>query len=108
MKYCTIVFSSVRNTLLAALQHVADDATATRLNKLSVEPKLIVLGKATRKKLDELLQPHGNGHPITYNHYLTDNVQKAQRDRNDRKVRSVLEKYADSSSKSTKTWLQKK
>jgi hypothetical protein len=36
----------------------------------------------------ELLEPHFSGHPITYNHYLTDNVQKAQADRR----RRTLEK----------------
>ncbi len=29
-------------------------------------------------KTDEILESHISGHPITYNHYLTDNVQKAQ------------------------------
>jgi len=29
-------------------------------------------------KADEILEPHISGHPITYNHYLTDNLQKAR------------------------------
>lgn len=32
-------------------------------------------------KFTELRQPYFEGHPITYNHYLTDNVQKAQASR---------------------------
>ncbi|KAI0534900.1 P-loop containing nucleoside triphosphate hydrolase protein [Xylaria digitata] len=37
-----------------------------------------------RAKLEEILHPHLSGHPITYNHYLTENVQKAQNARNRR------------------------
>lgn len=29
-------------------------------------------------KVEEILEPHLLGYPITYNHYLTENVQKAQ------------------------------
>ncbi|KAM3490540.1 hypothetical protein MY3957_006154 [Beauveria namnaoensis] len=29
-------------------------------------------------KFETLLEPHLNGHPVTYDHYMTDNVQKAQ------------------------------
>jgi hypothetical protein len=28
--------------------------------------------------MKEILEPHLSGHPITYNHYLTENVQKTQ------------------------------
>jgi hypothetical protein len=38
----------------------------------------------------ELLDPHYNGRPITYNHYLTDNVQKAQADRRRRNFEKIL------------------
>jgi hypothetical protein len=41
-------------------------------------------------KLTELLDPHYSGHPITYNHYLTDNVQKAQSERRQRAFEGIL------------------
>jgi hypothetical protein len=41
-------------------------------------------------KIEEILDPHENGHPITYNHYLTDNVQKAQTQRRKKALREVL------------------
>lgn len=37
-----------------------------------------------KDKTNEMLQPHLSGHPITYNHYLTDTVQKVQSDRSRR------------------------
>lgn len=43
--------------------------------------------------MTELLEPHYNGHPITYNHYLTDNVQKAQSDRRQRSLEKTLKEF---------------
>lgn len=70
----------VRITLFAALSHVADDETE-RLKFELVEPKIIILEALVEKRLAQLLEPHTKGHPITYNHYLTENVQKAQQAR---------------------------
>jgi hypothetical protein len=39
----------------------------------------------------KLLKPHLNAHPITYNHYLTDNVEKAQEDRRCKKLSKAFE-----------------
>jgi hypothetical protein len=41
---------------------------------------------------DKILEPHISGHPITYNHYLTDNGQKAQAQR----LRLKLEEHSKS------------
>jgi len=41
----------------------------------------------------ELLDPHINGHPITFNHYLTDNVQKAQSERRKRSTEDMLKTF---------------
>ncbi|KAG5922928.1 hypothetical protein E4U42_005133 [Claviceps africana] len=49
------------------------------------------LKKELGDKLKELLQPHFDGHPITYNHYLTDTVQKAQADRRKHQLAKELE-----------------
>ncbi|KAF1346425.1 interferon-induced GTP-binding protein Mx [Lizonia empirigonia] len=40
----------------------------------------------------ELLKPHDTGHPITYNHYLTENVQKSQSKRQAREIKRSLER----------------
>jgi hypothetical protein len=45
-----------------------------------------------RNKVKELLQPHDIGHPITSNHDLTENVQRAQGNRRAREIRESLEK----------------
>ncbi|KAG6311522.1 hypothetical protein E4U44_004204 [Claviceps purpurea] len=47
------------------------------------------LKKALGQKLKELLLPHSDGHPITYNNYLTDTVKKAQDERRKRRLTEV-------------------
>ncbi|KAG5954410.1 hypothetical protein E4U57_004489 [Claviceps arundinis] len=47
------------------------------------------LKKALGQKLQELLQPHSDRHPITYNSYLTDTVKKAQDERRKRRLTEV-------------------
>ncbi|KAG6080769.1 hypothetical protein E4U16_008161 [Claviceps sp. LM84 group G4] len=49
------------------------------------------LKKALGQKLNELLQPHSDRHPITYNSYLTDTVKKAQDERRKRRLTKVTE-----------------
>jgi hypothetical protein len=51
------------------------------------------LEKELQRKVTELVKPHDAGHPITYNHYLTDNVQKMQADRRMRGIKKTLEQF---------------
>lgn len=44
-------------------------------------------------KIDEILQRHYCGHPITYNHYLIDTVQKVQEERRARELKDFLQNY---------------
>lgn len=97
-QYVVSVFSSVRMTLLAALKYAADDETAERLKLELIEPKINDLEASVESKLAELLEPHNKGHPVTYNHYFTENIQKAQQARHERKLRSTVEAFFEPSS----------
>ncbi|KAG4442264.1 hypothetical protein IFR05_002255 [Cadophora sp. M221] len=66
------------------LSEICDDNTRTRLMKSLIQPSLHKLRKDLKEKLDELLEPHLSIHPITYNDYITEAVQKIQDDRHDR------------------------
>jgi GTP-binding protein EngB required for normal cell division len=61
-------------------------------------------------KTDEALQQHYDLHPITYNHYLVDTVQKLQEDRRkkelERFLRCFREQYSDDPDGSWRTILQ--
>ncbi len=62
----------------AVLRHVADGETAGALLRVVIDPTMENIKKELADKADEILELHILGHPITYNHYLTDNVQKVQ------------------------------
>lgn len=85
--------NSVSTTVEAVLRHVADDVTAEALLRTVVDPALENSKKELTSKTDEILEPYISGHPITYNHYLTDNVQKAQARRARERIKEKLESF---------------
>lgn len=86
------VHASAHAAVDMVLEHVADSETAAKLSRILIAPLMKEAKTSCEAKLEEILRPHLSGHPITYNHYLTDNIQKAQ---NARK-RSEMEKQIKS------------
>ncbi|KAK4134804.1 dynamin family protein [Trichocladium antarcticum] len=84
---------SVSTTVEAVVRHVADDVTAEELLRTVVDPALENSKRELTSKTDEILEPYISGHPITYNHYLTDNVQKAQARRARERIRGILDSF---------------
>lgn len=78
------VHEAAATTFNKMLFEICDENTRSRLIKGLIQPSLHGLRKDLKDKLDELLEPHLSIHPITYNDYLTGNVQKIQSDRHDR------------------------
>ncbi|KAI0440040.1 P-loop containing nucleoside triphosphate hydrolase protein [Xylaria telfairii] len=76
------VMDSVETVVNEALHYVTDDVTAAGISRVIIGPYLQELGEALRSKVDELLEPHLLGHPITYNSLLTETVREAQNARN--------------------------
>jgi hypothetical protein len=64
--------------------------TAGRISQL-INRGIDVLKQDLDQKLAQILEPHTHGHPITYNHYLTENIQKAQAERQQRSLKVALE-----------------
>jgi len=96
------VHEAAATTFNKIINEICDDNTRTRLMKGIIQPSLHQLRKDLKIKLDELLKPHLSIHPITYNHYLTESVQKIQGDRHDRafddlsfKTCGLTSKFAD-------------
>ncbi|KAI1385786.1 P-loop containing nucleoside triphosphate hydrolase protein [Hypoxylon trugodes] len=72
------IFDAVDFVVNEALSYVLDEDTKTKLWGDFVNDALEKLHRQLQDKIDEILRPHEDGHPITYNHYLTENVQKAR------------------------------
>ena len=89
------ILNAVQDLLQRALEHVADEVTGQRLLRDVVNPSMTTLKRSVQEKLDELLTPHVSGHPITYNHYLIENIKRAQTDRHERILSEAFEKHVD-------------
>jgi hypothetical protein len=63
------------------LKHVADSRTAAQLLRRIVYPALEAIKSDLDQTVSDILAPHQTGHPITYNHYFTDNLQKLRQKR---------------------------
>lgn len=77
-EHLEIVLRAVYFLARTALAHVCDETTLASLSRHFIHIRLERLAAELRNKVAELLKPHDTGHPITYNHSLTESVQKAQ------------------------------
>ncbi|KAI1768485.1 P-loop containing nucleoside triphosphate hydrolase protein [Hypoxylon sp. FL1150] len=75
------IYEAVGFTVNAALSHILDEDTQVKLRRELINDSLDQLNRQLRNKVNEILKPHEDGHPITYNHYLTENVQKIRSNR---------------------------
>lgn len=87
------LLAAAYTTVRSVLGHVADEQTASALFRNVIEPAMEDLKRDVFEKVEEILDPHISGHPITYNHYLTENVQKAQIERHKRNLEIQLQKF---------------
>ncbi|KAF1850557.1 dynamin family protein [Cucurbitaria berberidis CBS 394.84] len=92
-EHMNIVVRAVYFVVRTALTHVSDHYTLEGLLRQFIFVRLEDLTIELRNKVKELLQPHDTGHPITYNHYLTENVQKAQGKRRAHDIKKSLEDF---------------
>lgn len=87
-----LIHEAAAITFNKLLSEICDANTKTRLMKGMIQPSLYLLREDLKDTVAELLQPHLSIHPITYNEYLTEAVQKIQGDRHKRKFdRASLE-----------------
>ncbi|KAB5578147.1 P-loop containing nucleoside triphosphate hydrolase protein [Coniochaeta sp. 2T2.1] len=74
------ILQAVYQTTQAILGHIAVEETIDSLLGF-INQGIEELKADLKLKILEILDPHYNGHPITYNHYLTENVQKIRAQR---------------------------
>lgn len=91
--HVTAVWKAVREFLKLAVSHVADETTSIALFDDIVAPALDDQHEVLDQKSRELLMPHQKGHPITYNHYFTETLQKIRAERHKDELREILERH---------------
>jgi hypothetical protein len=87
------IVRAVYGMVQSALAPIADPSTLDGLWGQFIFPRLESLRMEMGEKIKELLEPHITGHPITYNHYLTENVQKAQNARRTQELEKSLAQF---------------
>lgn len=75
------------------LRHTMDETTSHGLYNRVIGPQLEQLCKSLEEMTDKILVMHEQNHPITYNHYFTDNVQKAKIDHQREDLARKLDRY---------------
>lgn len=77
-QYCRDVIDAIKNLIRLTVYTTADSTTAEGLLQKLLYPALEKRTSLLHTKVSEVLEPHQRGHPITYNHYFTDEIQKAR------------------------------
>ncbi|KAI9778547.1 MAG: hypothetical protein M1816_004023 [Peltula sp. TS41687] len=84
-----------------AAAYVADATTSKPLFQNIFEPALNQLLETLNEKTTELLTPHQKSHPITYNHYFTETLQKLRNERNQNEYSKIIKQFFGVSSLET-------
>ena len=69
---------AVQTFLKCAIEHATDEVTSSALLCEIINPMMDKKVKDVAEKLADLVQPYRESHPITYNHYFTETIQKAR------------------------------
>jgi Dynamin family/Dynamin central region len=83
------LLEDVHKAIVPIIRHILDEKSSTGLLEHIVTPSLDKIEMSLRMKTTELLSPQQSGHPITYNQYFTEIIQKA---REEHRHKSITEK----------------
>jgi hypothetical protein len=87
------VWNAAKEFLGLTTTYVADDATSEALIQKILEPALDQILETLNGKTTELLTPHQQSHPITYNHYFSETLQKARNERSKDECTRILQAF---------------
>jgi hypothetical protein len=86
------ILEAVYSTIRTILNHIAVEGVVDGVFRI-ISSGLDHLTNELNHKMTEIFRPHENGHPVTYNHHLTDTVQKAQANRRQQALKQSLESF---------------
>lgn len=102
------IWDAAQATLRLILDHVADTNTATSLQQKILQPALDILKRDLEDAVGVVLEQTVKGHPITYNHYLTDNIQKLRAERQTALLTRKLDQFFGTNTAAGHTWCEDK
>ena len=86
-------WQATRSFLELLISHLADEKTSEALLGRVIDPVMDQNLSKMNDKLSELLTPYRKGHPITYNHYFTETIQKVKEERREAEVARRLRTF---------------
>ena len=86
-------WQATRSFLELLLSHLADEKTSQALLGHVIDSVMDQKLSKMNDKLSELLTPYRKGHPITYNHYFTETIQKVKEKRREAEVARRLRTF---------------
>ncbi|PMD34432.1 dynamin family protein [Hyaloscypha variabilis F] len=87
------VWKAVKEFLSLTTTYVADATTSKALFQKIFEPALTKLLESLDAKSTQLLTPHQKSHPITYNHYFTEALQRVRTERSKDEYTRILKVF---------------
>ncbi|KJR84131.1 uncharacterized protein SPSK_09305 [Sporothrix schenckii 1099-18] len=88
------VLQSCFAAVAATLRHITVQDTAEKILQSRINPAMAALKKDMADATARLLVSNVTGHPVMYNHYLTETVQKVQNDRLRASLNNILRRYS--------------
>ncbi|KAL9616956.1 MAG: hypothetical protein Q9160_008226 [Pyrenula sp. 1 TL-2023] len=79
--YAALLVDAAKTAIDLIMETITDDTIGDGISGQILNPSMVNIRADLNDKIEEVLAPHKRGHPITYNHYLTDNIQKARQGR---------------------------
>ncbi|KAL8706330.1 MAG: hypothetical protein Q9201_000613 [Fulgogasparrea decipioides] len=74
------ILGATRTAVELILIYVTDETTREGLLREIINPAFERFTQQLDGKVAEIIRPHQTGHPITYNHYFTETIQKARQE----------------------------
>lgn len=93
LTHIELVWQASKDFLRLAVEYVGDEATSAALFEHVVVPSLDALRERLETKTRKLLMPHQKGHPITYNHYFTETLQKIRSENRKKDMKVAIQEY---------------
>ena len=87
------IWESSMTTANLILDHVSDEMTASALRNMIIGPATDSIKERIANTIAQIMLPHQTGHPITYNHYLTENIQKSRTEHQRKQMARKLDDF---------------
>ena len=93
IQFAELLFSAVAQAVTILLKYLTDETTFSKLMRHLINPAINDIKGKLDQMLRTILARFQYGHPITYNHYLIENVQKARERRLAKQLESKIKHY---------------